>query len=248
MRINRVLPLAIIINTSALASSIIHDTDGTPGRVTYYNQTALNVMVTQSSSAYDIRVYAPYPGNELPCHHAEIFEKYTHTHLADVQINGSILTAQLERGHEHKEKYIEVQCIDNSNLSVRLRHNIAPAPKIKLKSKMTASHWQDGDHLYPGFYQDVRYQATLNIDNSEETGFCTASSIESDAPLKLGPWHSDGFINDIISFDEPTYYDARTATISAQIICRNTGGTTRMVETWKLNQNNITRNISTYIN
>lgn len=243
MRIKSVLPIAIVIHTTAVAGTVIHDTDGTPGRVTYYSQASINVMVTQSSSAYDVRIYTPNPTSNIPCQFAAVYTLNDHRLLTGMEIQGKILTGQIPKGYENKEKYVELRCTNENGSTEHIRHHIAPAPKIKLKSQLDAKHWLDGDHLYPGFYQDVRYRATLNIDNSEPAGFCIASSIESDSPLQLQPWHNDGFTDDIISFDEAVYYDARTGRIATQIICRNTGGTTQLLEYWNIRQDNIDHDI-----
>ncbi|AOT08570.1 hypothetical protein [Pseudoalteromonas luteoviolacea] len=248
MRVKFVLPIAIALNTTAVAATVIHDTDGEPGRVTYYGQAAINIMVTQSSSAYDVRVYTPHPASNIPCQSASIYSLNDHRFLTELEIHGKVITGQIPEGYENKEKYVELLCTNTEGSIEHIRHNIAPAPTIKLKSKLDAKRWLDGDQLYPGFYQDVRYRATLNIDNSESTGFCTASSIESDSPLRLQPWHNDGFLDDIISYDETVYYDARTGRIATQIICRNTGGTTRLIENWNIQQDNINHDIVITIN
>ncbi|ESP93197.1 MULTISPECIES: hypothetical protein [Pseudoalteromonas] len=248
MKPSMIIPLSILLSAKSLAGTLFYDTDGNAGRVTYYDQGAIDAMVTQSSSAYNIRVYTPHYLNNTPCQKAAIYDENTDKLLSRMRIEGKVLTAEIPKGHEYSAKYVEAECAGNTDIVSFFRHKLAPAPKVKLNSNIEAALWSEGDHLYPGFYQDVSYSAILNIDNSEPDGFCFASSIESDSPLSLASRHSKGFYSDVLSFNEAVQYDARTGLIAAQVVCRNTGGTTRVTEIWKIAKDNINLDISTNIN
>ncbi|MBQ4835903.1 hypothetical protein [Pseudoalteromonas luteoviolacea] len=248
MKPSVIMPLSILLSAKALAGTLFYDTDGNAGRVTFYEHGPIDAMVTQSSSAYTIRIYTPHYLNNTPCQKAAIYEENTDKLLSHMEVNGKILTAELPKGHEYSAKYVEAQCAGNTDVVSIYRHKLAPAPKVNLKSNIDAAQWLEGDHLYPGFYQDVNYKAILNIDNSEPDGFCFASSIESNSPIALARRHNNGFYSDVLSFDEAVQYDARTGLIAAQIVCRNTGGTTRVTEIWKIAKDDINLDISTNIN
>lgn len=235
-----------ITNDNAAASQLIYDTDGSAGRVTYYNNAPISAMVTQSSSTYDLSVYTPHYTNPMPCQSAAVYDQNTDTLIVTLSVTNKTLSGKIPRGHEDQVKYVQANCTDEQGNSQTLRHKLAPAPKISFTSQLTVADWIDSDGFRPGYYDSVVYQAQLNIDNGEPDGFCHTKSFRGIIPTLLTERHNTGFYSDVITVNGEAKYDAVVNVLVNEVTCKSTGGTTRAVEVWEITEQQQNREIHIY--
>ncbi|BBN82791.1 hypothetical protein PA25_27760 [Pseudoalteromonas sp. A25] len=232
-----VLSLAFgLASYNTVASQVVYDTDGNAGRVTNFYNAPIDAMVTQSSSAYDLRIYTPHFTNREPCQSAAVYDQNTDTLIVVLNAEFKTLSGRIPRGHEYKEKYVEANCTDELGNRQTLRHKLAPAPKVAFNSQLDVANWVDSDGRNPGYFQDVTYNAQLNLDTSEPNGYCRSATLVGQAPELLSKRHQFGFYSDAFSISGNAKYDARASVLVNELLCKGTGGTTRAVEIWHINE------------
>lgn len=226
----------ILASGSAFSAPLIFDTDGDAGRVTYFSNGAIDAMVTQSSSATNLRIYTPHFTNSSPCQSAQVYDQNTDKLLAQMNIEFNVMTATLPTGYEHNEKYVEALCTSPLGESYRLRHKIAAVPQLTLSSEISVSNWIAGDEFNPGFYQDVEYRGMLNINNHEPNGFCSVSTFSGNLPNPFQQRPSHEIISDVLVFSGYADYDAKSRLVAREITCTSTGGQTLVQEIWHISK------------
>ncbi|CAH9053961.1 hypothetical protein PSECIP111951_00929 [Pseudoalteromonas holothuriae] len=232
------------ISYNSVASSVVYDTDGSASRVTYYNNSPIDAMVTQSSSAYDLTIYTPHFTNPTPCQSAAVYDQNTDALISVLSANYKTLSGQIPEGFEHKAKYVQANCTDEQGNSQTLRHNIAPAPKVTLTSQLSVDNWLVSDGFSPGHFDSVVYQALINIDNGEKDGNCVSNSLVGQTPTLLNERHRFGFYSDVINVNGDAKYNARAGVLVNEVICKSTGGTTRLVEVWNVSEQQQNREVT----
>ncbi|WP_105167463.1 hypothetical protein [Pseudoalteromonas sp. T1lg23B] len=225
-----------LISVGAHADLVTYDTDGSAGRVTYYNNAPIDAMVTQSSSAYNLSIYTPHMTNPNPCHSAAVYDQHNDELIATLTVSNKTLWGTIAKGYETRAKYVEAQCTDEQGQNQTLQHKLAPAPQVSFNSQLIVANWSDSNGFGPGFFQDVNYQALLNIDNGEPDGFCHANTLVGQTPNLLNQRHNIGFYSDVLSVQGAAKYDARSGVLVNEVICKSTGGTTRAVEVWHISE------------
>ncbi|MCF6437169.1 hypothetical protein [Pseudoalteromonas sp. MMG022] len=225
-----------LVSVGAHANQLVYDTDGNAGRVTYYQNAPIDAMVTQSSSAYDLSIYTPHFTNPTPCQFAAVYDQNNDSLITTLTVNNKTLWGTLPQGYETTAKYVQAQCTDEQGQRQTLRHKLAPAPQVNLNSQLSVANWRDSNGFGPGYFQDVSYQALLNIDNGEPDGFCHAATPVGQTPKLLSQRHNSGFYSDVLSIQGEAKYDARSSVLVNEVICKSTGGTTRVVEVWHINE------------
>ncbi|CAM4046176.1 hypothetical protein [Pseudoalteromonas byunsanensis] len=233
-----------LISVGAHADQVIYDTDGGAGRVTYYQNAPIDAMVTHSSSAYNLRIYTPHMTNPTPCQFAAVYDQLNDELITTLSVNNKTLSGTIAKGYETRVKYVEAQCTDEQGKSQTLRHKLAPAPQVSFNSQLKVANWTDSSGFGPGYFQDVNYQALLNIDNGEPDGFCHANTLVGQTPNLLNQRHNMGFYSDVLSAQGAAKYDARSSVLVNEIICKSTGGTTRAVEVWHISEQQQRRKLS----
>ncbi|PCK31955.1 hypothetical protein [Pseudoalteromonas piscicida] len=236
------LALGLICNTAT--ADIIYDTDSNAGRVTTFRNAPIEAMVTQSSSAYNLRIYTPHYTNRAPCQSAAVYDQRNDTLIAELKVEFQILSGTIPKGFEDIEKYVEATCTDEQANSQTLRHKIAPAPKVTLDSHLEVANWVEADGFTPGYFHDVRYHAQLNINNGEPNGYCRSATPVGQTPELLSERHKFALHSDAFSVSGDAKYDARAKVLVTELICKSTGGTTRAVEVWHINEQEQRRDIS----
>ncbi|WP_440056290.1 hypothetical protein ACSLBF_19470 (plasmid) [Pseudoalteromonas sp. T1lg65] len=229
---------------AATATQTIYDTDGNAGRVTNYDNAAVDALVTQSSSAYDLSIYTPHFTNPAPCQAAGVYDVLSQELITTLNVSGKTLWGQLPKGYENRAKYVEATCTDEQGNRQALRHNLAAAPQLAFTSTINVSNWVDSDGFGPGYFQDVTYQGQLNVDNGEPGGFCQSTSLVGQSPKLLNERHNTGFYSDVVSAQGEAKYSARSGVLVNEVICKSTGGTTRAVEVWYISENQQNREIT----
>lgn len=224
------------LSCNAAASHIVYDTDGNAGRVTTFNNAPVEAMVTQSSSAYDVRIYTPHYTNRRPCQSAAVYDQNTDALISVLTAEFQTLSGNIPKGYEDKEKYVEATCTDEFGNRQTLRHKLAAAPKVLFNSQLDVANWIDSDGRNPGYFQDVTYNAQLNLTTNEPNGYCRSATLVGQAPELLSERHKFGLQSDAFSVTGDAKYDARAKVLVSELICKSTGGTTRAVEVWHINE------------
>ncbi|NOU51678.1 hypothetical protein HG263_14170 [Pseudoalteromonas sp. JBTF-M23] len=232
---------------NTVASNNVYDTDSNAGRVTTFYNAPIDAMVTQSTSAYNVRIYTPHFTNRRPCQSAAVYDQNTDALISVLNVDFQILTGTIEKGHEYKEKYVEATCTDELGNRQTLRHKLAPVPKVTFNSQLNVANWVDSDGFNPGYFQDVAYQAQLNLDNGEPNGYCRFANLVGETPKLLSERHQFGLYSDVISVSGAAKYDARANVLVTEVICKGTGGATHAVEVWHINEQQQRREISVEI-
>ena len=236
MKLSALILTAGVISSTATALSIIYDTDGSASRVTYYSDAAIAAMVTRSSSAYQLNIDTPHFSNPSPCSNAAVYLQNTDELITVLSVNYKTLQGTIPQGYEQQAKYVEANCTDEQGNSHTLRHKLAPAPKVTLTSQLRVDDWVEPSPFGPGYFDEVNYQGLLNIDNGEQDGYCVANTVIGKIPKLLSERHNLGFHSGVLSVQGQAKYDARAGVLVNEVICKSTGGTTRTVEVWHINE------------
>ena len=233
-----------LVSYHASASQVVYDTDGNAGRVTTFYNAPIDAMVTQSTSAYDIRIYTPHYTNSRPCQTGAVYDQNTDKLITVLTADFQILSGHIPKGHEDKEKYVEATCTDELGDRQTLRHKLAPAPTVSFNSQLNVAHWVESDGFNPGYFQDVTYNAQLNLNTGEPNGYCRSSSLVGHVPSLLRERHYFALHSDVVNTQGQAKYDARANVLVNEVICKGTGGATRVVETWYITEQEQRREVT----
>ncbi len=84
----------------------------------------------------------------------------------------------------------------------------------------------------------------ININNNSYQGQCRKANYVSGNPEFFNERHQGGFYSDVLNVVGEAKYSGFYKVLVTELICKNSGGTTRLVETWHINQNSQSRELS----
>ena len=246
-KIKTVFATMVLMSTNVFATSIIDDSDGSAGRVTYFENAPVDGLVTLSSSAYNLTIYTPRYQNNAPCQSGVVYELDSGKELALLNIdsqNTQLLTGLIPKGYEHKEKIVEALCTDLDGQTAIVRHKLPYAPKIKWQSELIANNWGSSNlDQNIEYYQNVNYSTLINIDNGEPEATCSIHKYGiGTIPKIFKERHRYGFHADVIRTSGEVEYDTRNNIFAIELSCRGAGGTVQAVEMWNISESLVEKN------
>ncbi|PHI38542.1 hypothetical protein CBQ28_03230 [Pseudoalteromonas sp. GCY] len=238
----RLLAMALACSsTSVLATQIFYDQDGAGDHSQYQGAPVDFISARAGTTEYFNALTGGLAADE--CHQFEVVNTQTGDLIAPLTFNAPFISGPLPAEHKLTEKSVKLSCTLPSGEEAIVYHKIPKAPAVVWHSEITVADWQTPSNA-PGYFADVQYTGLININNNSHQGQCRKTNYVSGNPEFFNERHHGGFYSDVLNVVGEAKYSGFYKVLVTELICKNSGGTTRLVETWHINQNSQSRELS----
>ncbi|KZN69771.1 hypothetical protein [Pseudoalteromonas luteoviolacea] len=245
MKLVYIMAASMLTVGNAYALESIYDADSSAGRTTQFNYGPVSSVSVQTSSSHYLAAYVT-TRNQATCTSAALYDEAGTNLVSQLQISDNkAVFGSIDMGYETLPKVLKLTCYDN-NHSYLVHHKVPAAPSINYERTLDVANWVSAGDRTPGYYADVTLSPQLAINTFVADGLCNVVEFNAVGPkLFNGESQVNNIHSDFYSQHAKTGYDAYSSTLVYGIKCSNAGGTTLLVDEWRVTESNQSGQIGT---
>ncbi|OCQ21398.1 hypothetical protein A7985_12340 [Pseudoalteromonas luteoviolacea] len=245
MKLVYIMAASVLVMGHANALESIYDADSNAGRTTQFNYGPVSSVSVQTSSSHYLAAYIT-TRDQATCTSAAIYDEGGANLVSQLQVSDNkAVYGAIDAGYEALSKVLKLTCHDH-NGSYLVHHKVPAAPSISYERTLDVANWVAAGDRTPGYFADVTISPQLAINTYAADGLCNIVEFNAAGPkLFNGEAQVNNIHSNFFSQRAKTGYDAYSSTLVYGIKCSNAGGTTLLVDEWRVTELNQSGQVST---